>query len=129
MPSILLADTQPFPERRAARGNVKGLVSPTRTVRQRAISQCLPELAAGFVPHVVVIDDEQRPVGLLTSRSLQRGDVATPFVVDVTVSPQSLARLMADRDHDLSMPMVVTEAGRLVGTLTTKRLLAHLANA
>lgn len=130
MPSILLADTpQPFAERRAARGNLKPLLAEARTVRQRAVSRCLPELAAGFLEHVVVTDDEQRPVGILTPKTLMRGDVAAPLVADAAWSPQTLARVVADGDHDLTLPMVVTDGGRVVGTLTTKRLLAHLAQA
>lgn len=81
--------------------------------------------------HVVVLDDDDRPVGLVTEASAASGTIVRPLRVNLSSKPSEVAhRLSTRRPVDTASPVVVTDnRGRYVGTIPVTRLLAHLASS
>ena len=80
--------------------------------------------------HVVVIDDDDRPTGMLTLESMMNGETLPTLRINVDSTPHELAhRLSTTTAGDTVLPTFVTDArGRYLGTVSIQRLLATLAN-
>jgi EAL domain-containing protein (putative c-di-GMP-specific phosphodiesterase class I) len=80
--------------------------------------------------HVVLVDDDDRPTGMLTLESMMNGETLPTLRVNVDSSPQELAhRLSTSTVGDTVLPAFVTDAtGRYLGTVWIQRLLVTLAN-
>ena len=76
----------------------------------------------------VVVDEDARPVGLLSPTSAMDDEVLAPLVANVVDAPAEVAHRLAVRDGDHPNPVVVVDAnGRYIGIVTVPRLLQHLA--
>jgi hypothetical protein len=80
---------------------------------------------------VVIVDSDDRPLGLLTAESGLRRQPLVSHIAKVCSTPAELAhRLSTGRAYDAALPTVVTgSGGRYVGVVTIQRLMAHLADA
>lgn len=78
---------------------------------------------------IAVLDDRQRPLGVVDRRALRAG-LVTPLVVSVHATPREVAhRLATRRPVDTATPVVaIDRAGRYLGVVTIPRLLAALAS-
>jgi hypothetical protein len=80
--------------------------------------------------HVVLVDDDDRPTGILTLESMMNGETLPTLRVNVDTSPHELAhRLSTSTKGDTVLPVFVTDGrGRYLGTVSIQRLLVTLAN-
>jgi hypothetical protein len=80
--------------------------------------------------HVVVVGDDDQPMGMLTLESMITGEMMPIVRASVYSSPHELAfRLSAITTRDRIPPVVVTDPhGRYMGALHIQRLLATVAN-
>jgi len=104
------------------------LVAPTVHITNVDVAATV--LAASAADVVVVVGDNDRPLGLLTAESgLARRPIAS-LVANVCSTPAELAyRLSTVRAGDAALPTVVADSGgRYVGIVTLQRLMAYLAD-
>jgi EAL domain-containing protein (putative c-di-GMP-specific phosphodiesterase class I) len=74
-----------------------------------------------------VIDEHQRPIGVVDAHGMATGQVLDTLVVDVHATPQEMARRLAIASLEPNAPIVVTdERGHYLGLITLRRLLAEL---
>ena len=85
-------------------------------------------LAADGVSHVLAVDDDLRPVGIVTPEAAVTGQVLPALRVGLATEPAELAHRLSTTGGDPSVPAMVTDpTGRAVGVVTLRRLLAALA--
>ena len=85
-------------------------------------------LAADGVGCALAIDDDLRPVGIVTPEAAVAGQVLPALRVGLTTEPAELAHRLGTTGGDPSVPaMVVDPTGRAVGVVTLRRLLTALA--
>ena len=85
---------------------------------------------AGTNPWMAVLDGHGRPAGLVDGRSALRGELVPAAVANVHASPAELAHRLATAPGDPVGPVIVTDnAGRYLGLVSQRRLLARLARS
>lgn len=85
-------------------------------------------LAGDGVGHVLAIDDDLRPVGIVTPEAAVTGQVLPALRVGLATEPAELAHRLGTTSGDPSVPAMVTDpTGRAVGVVTLRRLLTALA--
>ena len=106
------------------------LVEAAGCVSAREVATAAHRLRLGTAPMLAVLDDERRPVGLLTPDAVRRAETPSPLIANIDSSIREVAhRLATRRPADTSTPVLVTDhAGRYVGVVTVPRLLAALAD-
>lgn len=104
------------------------LVGPVPTVDEVDIARAAKLLQRDGAEHVVVTRAD-RPVGVLDADGAITGIVSEPLRVNLRTTPAEVARRLATRRPvDTSAPVLVLDnAGRLIGAVTVRRLLAELA--
>jgi len=81
-------------------------------------------------PWTPVIDDDRRPVGLLTADSALTGGLVEALVANVHSTPAEVASRLSTAAAEPGAPvMVVDNAGRYLGLLPIRRVLAHFGGA
>lgn len=106
---------------------LRGLVqaAPTALHGSAALARLVAEAEASWV---VVLDGDDRPLGVLTPAAALGGVVLPALRVEVTCAPAELAHRMSTTPHDPATPaLVVDRAGRHLGIVTLRRLLAEVA--
>lgn len=87
-------------------------------------------VACATQPWTPVVDDDRRPVGLLTPDSALAGGLVESLVANVHSSPAEVALRLSTAATDPAAPVtVVDNAGRYLGLLPVRRVLAHLGTA
>ena len=78
---------------------------------------------------LVEVDEQGRPLGLVTPESALAGTLVEALTTNVHTSPIELAsRVATQSPPDTSTPVLVTDnSGRYLGVVTIARLLHHLA--
>jgi len=112
-----------------ADGELRALVQQAYTTRnQRAAESILPE-ASGF-EHVVVVDENSRPVSLMQQGPLGEWEPMEVLVVNIdTPVAEAVQRALARPRSTRFSPITCTDdAGRFVGILRIERLMDHLAS-
>lgn len=90
---------------------------------------CPPSLFAAS-PTVVLVDGEHRPVGVVDVESMLNGTALPVLKVNVHTTLAELAHRVSTAAADPALPVVVhDDAGRYVGIVTTRRLLAELGRS
>ncbi len=85
-------------------------------------------LSAEGVGFVLAIDDDLRPVGIVTPEAAVVGEVLPALRVGLGTEPADLAHRLSTTGGDPSVPAMVTDpTGRALGVVTLRRLLAALA--
>jgi len=85
---------------------------------------------AGTNPWMAVLDRNGRPAGLVDGRAALRGELVPAAVANVHASPAEVAHRLATAPTDPVGPVIVTDnAGRYLGLVTQRRLLARLARS
>ena len=116
----------------SARGTatLHGIIELMPTVRAEHSHDARSIFARDDAHHVVVVDDGDRPTGMLTLESIMNGETLPTLRINVDSSPHELAhRLSTSTTGDTVLPTFVTDArGRYLGTVSIQRLLATLAN-
>jgi EAL domain-containing protein (putative c-di-GMP-specific phosphodiesterase class I) len=74
-----------------------------------------------------VIDGDRRPIGLLTAEAALVGELLVGLVANVHSTPGEVAQRLSTAGPDPAAPvMVVDNAGRYLGVIPLRRILAHL---
>lgn len=85
-------------------------------------------LATDGVGCVLAIDDDLRPVGIVTPEAAVTGQVLPALRVGLATEPAELAHRLGATSGDPSVPAMVTDpTGRALGVVTLRRLLTALA--
>jgi len=75
-----------------------------------------------------VVDDDNRPVGLLSPEAAFSNELVSGLVVNVTSTPQEVAARLSTAPGDCVVPVLVADdGGRYLGMLTVRRLLHALS--
>jgi hypothetical protein len=87
-------------------------------------------LANGEATHVVLIDGDDRPVGMFTLESMLSGVTIQALRANVNSSPHEVAhRLSTSTTGNTMVPVMVSDnEGHYLGTVAIQRLLATLAS-
>ncbi len=106
------------------------LVEAVGWVGTREVVEATQHLRLRTATMLAVLDDERRPVGLLTLDAVLRAETPSPLIANVHSTIREVAhRLATRRPTDTATPVLVTDnAGRYLGVVTIPRLLAALAN-
>lgn len=76
-----------------------------------------------------IVDDDNRPVGLLTPESAMSNELVKGLVANASSSPQEVSHRLSTAVTDPAIPVIVTDdGGRYVGIVTTRRLLGALGS-
>ena len=96
-----------------------------------AISQREPAAAAwgaAVTKWTPVVDDDNRPIGLLSPEAALTNELVSGLVVNVTSTPQEVAARLSTSPGDCVVPVLVADGGgRYLGVLTVRRLLHALS--
>lgn len=116
------------PTQVAADGALRALLQQAYTTKHLDAAQSVLPDASGF-EYVVVIDEDSRPVSLLTQGIIGRWDPIKVLTVNVDTSvPDTVNRALARPRATRFSPIACTDAaGRFVGILRIERLMEHLA--
>ena len=75
-----------------------------------------------------VVDDDNRPIGLLSPEAALTNELVSGLVVNVTSTPQEVAARLSTSPGDCVVPVLVADGGgRYLGVLTVRRLLHALS--
>lgn len=111
----------------APRATLHRLMALAPSVRGGSTTADKP-VVAGDDGWVVVIDGDDRPLGLHTAANALTGELVPALDVGLDDSPADIAHRLSTGVGDPSLPAVVHDhAGRYVGVVTLRRLLGHLA--
>lgn len=101
-------------------------LDPVTAISQRQPSATV--FGAGAARWTPVVDDDNRPVGLLSPEAALSNELVSGLVVNVTSTPQEVAGRLSTAPGDCVVPVLVTDAGgRYLGMLTIRRLLHALS--
>lgn len=116
------------PARVAADGALRALLQQAYTTRHPDAAQSVLPDASGF-EYVVVIDEDARPVSLLTQGVIGRWEPIQVLTVNIDTSvADTVTRALARPRATRFSPIACTDAaGRFVGILRIERLMEHLA--
>lgn len=111
-----------------ADGALRQLLQQAYTTRYPLAAQTVLPDASGF-EYVVVIDEDARPVSLLTQGIIGRWDPIKVLAVNIDTSvADTVSRALARPRSTRFSPIACTDAaGRFVGILRIERLMEHLA--
>jgi EAL domain-containing protein (putative c-di-GMP-specific phosphodiesterase class I) len=126
------ADIDPGVEARLARfsagsqGQLHRLLERATAIRQGEPADVVLDTNETWY---AVVDERQRPIGVVDACAGTSGRVVETVVVDVHSTPQEVARRLAATTSDLTAPIVVTDdRGRYLGLIPLRRLLADLGS-
>lgn len=106
--------------------NLFSLVEPLPAIRDGDLDP--RSLSFGRGGWVAVVDADRHPRGLLTSEAALTGELIRPLLANVHSAPAEVAHRLSTAADDPAAPVVVTDnAGRYLGIVTMRRLLAKLA--
>lgn len=106
---------------------LRPLVRTVPLVRRRS-DDVAAVLAGDDAACALLVDDDLRPLGVVTPASAVAGEVLAALRVGVDTDPADLAHRLSTGGTDPAVPaMVVDAAGRAIGVVTLRRLLAVLA--
>lgn len=111
-----------------ADGALRELLQQAYTTRHPLAAQTVLPDASGF-EYVVVIDEDSRPVSLLTQGIIGRWDPIKVLTINIdTPVADTVSRALARPRATRFSPIACTDAaGRFVGILRIERLMEHLA--
>jgi hypothetical protein len=125
------ADIEPGLEARLARfsgatnGELRRLVDVVPAIPQGAAADVMLDSHDSWR---VVVDERNRPVGVVDAHGKSSGTMDMTVVVDEHSTPQDVARRLATAAPDPGAPAIVTDDhGCYIGLITLRRLLAELA--
>lgn len=100
-------------------------VLPSVHEGDRDIAGCFSNTSASWI---VVVDANQRALGLLTPAAAMVGEILTATHANVHSTPTEVAQRISTGHAEPSTPVIVNDnAGRYLGVVPIRRLLAHLA--
>lgn len=96
---------------------------------QRGVDDIGAALAVDGVAYVVVVDDDERPLGIVTPAAALAGEVLPALRVGLATEPSELAHRLGTAGSDPAVPAMVTDVtGRALGVVGLRRLLTALAH-
>ncbi|MCW2839850.1 MAG: hypothetical protein JWR55_1333 [Aeromicrobium sp.] len=109
-------------------GMLRGLLQQSYTTHSRQAAESVLPDASGF-EHVVVIDEDSRPVSLLQQGTLDEWEPVEVLTVNVdTPVAEAVTRALARPRSTRFSPIACTDAaGRFLGILRIERLMEQLA--
>lgn len=110
---------------------------------EKTIQECAAQMRSEHVGSLVVIDDDRRPVGMITDRDIAIevvarklypaqatvGSIMTAPVVTASPNEGMVSALARMREHGIRrLPIVSEEDGTIVGVLSNSNLIEELSD-